>query len=239
MTKRGAAVGRQRRGHLFRVGLPSVRSYFPVAPEHPTHRAGSLLSRFGPHSVSGPGAPVGQDHFCRPAGPQHLLLSFACWDRPATAAASVVPEPAAPRARGSKQGNWSSHSYWLSLSTVQEERDLTSTSSDQGTGLGRLADCFCIGRACRRFGRSRHVRPNGRATRQSYRRLAADRRRVAPTAVACAVAWEWTGRSRARVVVRGLAVSTLRQNAPRLFPIRIWIRGDIAPQLAPFGVSRG
>ena len=137
-TKRGAAVGRQRRGHLFRAGLPSVRFYFPVAPEHWTHRAGSLLSRSGPHSVSGPGAPVRQDHFCRPAGPQHLLLSFGCWDQPATAAASVVPEPAAPRARGSKQGNWSSHSYWLSLSTVQEERDLTSTSSDQGSRLTAL-----------------------------------------------------------------------------------------------------
>ena len=155
-TKRGAAVGRQRRGHLFRAGLPSVRFYFPVAPEHPTHRAGSLLSRFGPHSVSGPGAPVRQDHFCRPAGPQHLLLSFACWDQPATAAASVVPEPAAPRARGSKQGNWSSHSYWLSLSTVQEERDLTSTSSDQGS---RLTACAA---GCRERDHCSHARAAGR-----------------------------------------------------------------------------
>jgi hypothetical protein len=28
-----------------RVGLPAVRSYFPVCPERPTHHAGSLLSR--------------------------------------------------------------------------------------------------------------------------------------------------------------------------------------------------
>src|SRR3954454_3913747 len=40
-----AAVGRQRRGHLFRVGLPSVHSDFPVCPVRRTHRFGWLLSR--------------------------------------------------------------------------------------------------------------------------------------------------------------------------------------------------